>query len=438
MKLDEILAHLDREALGRRMHELVVELYPICRSITGDGVRSTLRRLQEIVPLQIHEIATGTPVFDWQVPREWNVQGATLRGPKGEKVVDFADHNLHLVNYSIPTRQKLSLGELRPHLHSLPEKPDLIPYRTSYYKDSWGFCLAHRQLETLVEGEYEAHIDTTLEEGSLTWGELFLPGSSDEEILISCHVCHPSLANDNLSSIAMATCLGELLATTQRRYGVRIVFAPGTIGAIVWLALNAEGAARRIRHGIVAANLGDPGSFHYKRSRRGDAEIDRIVPRVLADAGLEHEVLDFIPFGYDERQYCSPGFDLPVGQLTRTPWGQYPEYHTSGDNPDLVRPEALASSLSVYLEVLRALEGNRKYRNLEPFCEPQLGRRGLYRQIGGGLDGRDREIALLWVLNLSDGEHSLLDIADRAGMSFQTIRQAADALIDAELLEPID
>lgn len=437
MNLDEVLTQLELESVGKRMHELVAELYPICRSITGDGVRKTLGRLQEIVPLEIHEIASGTPVFDWQVPREWNVRGATLRGPGGKTIVDFADHNLHLVNYSIPIHKKLSLEELRPHLHSLPEMPDVIPYRTSYYKDSWGFCLPHSQLKSLPEGEYEAIVDTTLEEGHLTWGELFLPGREEEEILISCHVCHPSLANDNLSSLAMATCLGELLATTERRYGVRIVFAPGTIGAIVWLARNADGAVRRIRHGLIAANLGDPGMFHYKRSRRSNAEIDRIVPRVLADAGLDHEVRDFIPFGYDERQYCSPGFDLPVGQLTRTPWGQYPEYHTSADNPDLVRPEALASSLSIYLQVLRALEGNRRYRNLEPFCEPQLGRRGLYRQIGGGLEGRDREIALLWVLNLSNGEHSLLDIAERAEMPFQSVREAADSLLEAELLEEV-
>ncbi len=312
MKLDELLPTVDHEALGRRMHKMVVDLYPICRSITGDGVRATLRTLQKSIPLEIHEIASGTSVFDWTVPREWNVRQAILRGPDGEKVVDFADHNLHLVNYSVPVRKRLSLEELRPHLHSLPEKPDLIPYRTSYYKDSWGFCLAHRQLEALREGEYEVSIDTSLEDGNLTWGELFLPGREQEEILISCHICHPSLANDNLSSIAMATCLGELLVGTERRFGVRIVFAPGTIGAIVWLARNVDGAAKRIRHGLVAANLGDPGKFHYKRSRRGDAEVDRIVPRVLSDAGLDHETIDFIPFGYDERQYCSPGFDLPV------------------------------------------------------------------------------------------------------------------------------
>ncbi len=437
MKSNEASTHFDHEALGRKMHDLVVELYPICRSITGNGVRSTLRRLQDLVPLQIHEIASGTQVFDWQVPREWNVRRASLRGPSGEKIVDFADHNLHLVGYSVPIHKTVSLDRLRPHLHSLPEMPDVIPYRTSYYKDDWGFCLPHRQLETLPEGDYEVIIDSTLEDGYLTWGELFIPGREQEEILISCHVCHPSLANDNLSSIAMATCLGELLAETDRRYGIRIVFAPGTIGAIVWLARNADGAARRIRHGLVAANLGDPGDFHYKRSRRGHAEIDRIVPRVLSDAALAHEVSDFIPFGYDERQYCSPGFDLPVGRLTRTPWGRYPEYHTSGDNPDLVRPEALAASLSVYLEILQALEGNRRYQSLNTFCEPQLGKRDLYRQIGGGLEGRDREIALLWVLNLSDGQHSLLDVADRAGMPFETIRLAADALLGAGLLEEV-
>jgi aminopeptidase-like protein len=331
----------------------------------------------------------------------------------------------------------MSRAELDLHLHSLPERPDAIPYRTSYYQDRWGFCLPHRLREALPEGDYEVRIDTTLEPGHLTYGELWLPGESDETVLFSAHVCHPSLANDNLSGVGVCAHLARLLRGLELRYSYRFLFVPGTIGAITWLALNEE-AARRVRHGLVAANLGDGGRFHYKRSRRGDADVDRAVVRVLADAGEPYEVEDFTPFGYDERQYCSPGFDLAVGSLTRTPWGRYPEYHTSDDDLELIRPEHLGESLRRYLEVVHVLEHDRRYRNLNPSCEPQLGRRGLYRTLGGSDAGRERELALLWVLNLSDGEHSLLDVAERSGASFGRVLEAARALVDAGLLEDVE
>jgi aminopeptidase-like protein len=427
---------LDPKPLGERMHALIARLYPICRSITGEGVRETLRILGERLPLAVHEVASGTRVFDWQVPREWNVREAWLKGPDGNKVVDFADLNLHLLSYSVAVRRTLTLAELRPHLFSLPDRPDWVPYRTSYYQDNWGFCLPHRRLEALPEGVYEVCIDTTLDPGSLTYGELFLPGTSDQEILISCHVCHPSLANDNLSGIAVCAALAELLQPLTLRLGVRFVFIPGTIGSITWLARN-EAAVSRIAAGIVAAGLGDPGRLTYKRSRRGDAAIDRAAIHVLRMSGADFEVMDFVPFGYDERQYGSPGFDLPVGSLTRTPFSRYPEYHTSADNPGFVRPEALADSLVRYLEVIEVIEGDRRFRNLNPKCEPQLGRRGLYRQVGGGEDGRKRELAILWVLNLSDGEHALLDIAERAAMPFREIEAAAAALAAAGLLAEV-
>jgi aminopeptidase-like protein len=372
------------------------------------------------------------------VPKEWNIRDAWIKDAGGTKVVDFQACNLHVLNYSAPVRAKLPLEELKRHLFTLPEKPELIPYRTSYYKEAWGFCLSHHQLQSLPAGEYEVFIDSTLEDGSLSYGELFLEGDSEREVLISTHVCHPSLCNDNLSGIAVVTWLAaELAARGRRRYSYRFLFIPGTIGSITWLARNEE-RVRRIAHGLVAANLGDPGSFHYKRSRRGNAEIDRAVLAVLRDAGEEHGVEDFVPFGYDERQFCSPGFDLPVGSLTRTPFGRYPEYHTSADNLDFVRPEALAGSLRTYLAVMDVLEGNRRYLNLNPKGEPQLGRRGLYRTTGGDDAGRSRELALLWVLNLADGEHSLLDIAERSGMSFEAIRAAADALLEAGLLREIE
>jgi aminopeptidase-like protein len=414
------------------MIDFIAEAYPICRSITGDGVRRTLRMIQDRIPLEIREVPTGTPVFDWTVPKEWNIRDAWIKDPSGRKVVDFQDCNLHVLNYSVPVHEKLPLAELKKHLFTLPDKPDLIPYRTSYYKEAWGFCLRHRTLEELPEGEYEALIDSTLADGSLTYGECLLPGDSEREVLLSTHVCHPSLCNDNLSGIAVMTELArELQARPRRRYSYRFLFIPGTIGSITWLALNDV----KIDHGLVAANLGDAGTFHYKKSRRGDAEIDRAVLSVLRSSGEPFGVEEFVPFGYDERQYCSPGFNLAVGSLTRTPYGRYPEYHTSADNLEFIRPEALEGSLRTYLAVLDVLEGNRRYLNLNPKCEPQLGRRGLYRTIGGDGSGRARELALLWVLNLSDGEHSLLDIAERSGMSFAAIREAADALLEVGLLE---
>jgi len=436
-ELTRRLAELDAGAAGREIYAFAEEAYPICRSITGEGVRRTLEILRRIVPLEVREVPTGTRVFDWEVPREWNVRDAWVKDAHGNRLIDFRRHNLHLLSYSVPVGARMSRAELDLHLHSLPERPDAIPYRTSYYQDRWGFCLPHRLREALPEGDYEVRIDTTLEPGHLTYGELWLPGESDETVLFSAHVCHPSLANDNLSGVGVCAHLARLLRGLELRYSYRFLFVPGTIGAITWLALNEE-AARRVRHGLVAANLGDGGRFHYKRSRRGDADVDRAVVRVLADAGEPYEVEDFTPFGYDERQYCSPGFDLAVGSLTRTPWGRYPEYHTSDDDLELIRPEHLGESLRRYLEVVHVLEHDRRYRNLNPSCEPQLGRRGLYRTLGGSDAGRERELALLWVLNLSDGEHSLLDVAERSGASFGRVLEAARALVDAGLLEDVE
>lgn len=420
----------DAEA-GALMHALITELYPICRSITGEGFRQSLRRLGELIPLRFTEVASGTPVFDWTVPREWNIRDAWIADGSGRRVVDFRASSLHVVNYSVPVRARMGLAALRSHLHSLPDQPDLIPYRTTYYKEDWGFCLAHRVLEALPEGEYEVCIDSTLEPGHLTYAECLLPGASPEEILLSVHSCHPSLANDNLSGMVVATLAARRLAEQPRRHTIRVLFIPGTIGSITWLAQHQE-AATRIRHGLVLSCLGDPGPSTYKHSRRGDALVDRAARHVLRLAG-PHRLLDFLPYGYDERQYCSPGFNLPVGCLTRTPNGRFPEYHTSADNPDLVRPEYLEDSLAKLLAIVEVLEHDARCLNLSPHCEPQLGRRGLYRNTGGQ-SPPGHEMALLWVLNYSDGEHSLLEIAERASLPFATIRKAADALSAAGLL----
>lgn len=433
--METLSGFADLPALGRSLYSMVERLYPICRSITGEGVRATLRDIGTQIPLRIHEVPTGTQVFDWTVPREWNIRDAYLIGPSGDKLIDFKAHNLHVLNYSVPVRAKMSLSELKPHLFSLPAQPDWIPYRTSYYKDNWGFCLTDRQLQSFPEGMYEVCIDSSLEAGSLTYGEYMIPGTSSEEVLISCHVCHPSLCNDNLSGIAVATQLASYLGTRQNRYTYRFLFIPGTIGSITWLARNEDSAAR-IKHGLVMVCVGDPGPFTYKKSRHGNAMIDRAVMHVLKTTTEQHHLIDFYPYGYDERQYSSPGFNLPVGSLSRSSHGQYPQYHTSADNLDLVRPECLAEALEKYRLVIDVLEHDRTYVNLNPKCEPQLGRRGLYRQVGSGGGTKINEMALLWVLNLSDGAHSLLDIAERSGERFSAITEAANALVEVNLLKP--
>jgi aminopeptidase-like protein len=434
-----LLKELDqREAgeVGGELHGFASQLYPICRSITGDGIRQTLAAIKKRIPLQIFEVPTGTEVFDWTVPQEWNITDAYIKDSSGRRVVDFQANNLHVMNYSTPLRATMPLSQLKPHLFTLPDRPDWIPYRTSYYKKDWGFCLPHNQMLALADGDYEVCIDSKLEDGFLTYGECFLPGASADEILISCHACHPSLANDNLSGLTVATALAELLSRCDRYYSYRFLFIPGTIGAIMWLARNRENTGR-IRHGLVLTGIGDAGGFHYKKSRRGDAEIDRAAAHVLQHCGESAEILDFSPYGYDERQYCSPGFNLPVGCLMRSVWGTFPEYHTSADNLDFIRPGQLAKSLRVCAAIFDVLENNRRYRNLNPYCEPQLGKRNLYRSTGGESIGAEIN-ARLWVLNLSDGEHSLLDIAERSGIPFPVIDSAAEVLCQSGLLAVLD
>ena len=418
------------------MYRMIVELYPICRSITGDGYRQTMRRIQEIVPISIQEVASGTEVFDWTIPKEWNIRDAYIKGPSGKKVIDFKQQNLHVLQYSVPVRLKMPLPELKHHLYSLSDHPDWIPYRTSYYKENWGFCLSQKQLDSLEEGEYEVVIDSSLEDGHLTYGEYRIQGESEEEVLFSCHCCHPSLCNDNLSGIALTSRLAKMLRGLSLRYSYRFLFIPGAIGSITWLSMN-EGVASRIKHGLVVTGVGDSGTFHYKKSRRGNAEIDRVVQYVLKQSEKLYQVRDFSPYGYDERQYCSPGFNLPIGSLTRTPHGTYPQYHTSADNLEFVSADALAESLSIYLEVVRTLENNRYYLNLNPKCEVRLGKRGLYRTIGGEIGQPLNESALLWVLNLSDGSNSLLDISERSGLSFHEVQSAVQALLGKGLLKSV-
>jgi len=436
MELKSSLEQFQEEDFGRKMHALIAKLYPICRSITGNGVRETLHIIRQYIPLIIHEVPTGTTVFDWTVPKEWNVRDAYIKNGLGQKVIDFQESNLHLISYSVPIKKKMFLTELKDHLFTLPDRPGWIPYRTTYYKEDWGFCLSHNQLLELKDEEYEVCIDSSLTAGSLTYGEYYLPGATEDEVLISCHICHPSLCNDNLSGISLAAYLAKYLSVLSLRYSYRFLFIPGTIGAITWLSLN-ENRVFRIKHGLVVAGVGDSGRITYKKSRRGDAEIDRAVIQALKESDEDHEILDFFPYGYDERQYCSPGFNLPVGCLMRTPYNRYSEYHTSADNLDFVKPEFLEDSLLKYLEVLNIIENNRRYLNQYPKCEPQLGKRKLY----DGMEGKKKQVvdplAMLWVLNMSDADHSLLDIAMLGQLKFGDVQLAAHALLEKNLLKEV-
>ena len=448
--------------IGKNMHELMIELFPICRSITGNGVRQSLQILQNHISLNISEIPSGTKVFDWTIPREWNINDAYIKNSKGEKIIDFKKSNLHVLNYSTPIRIKLSLEELLPHLHSLPDQPNVIPYRTSYYKENWGFCITHNQLINLQDDEYEVVIDSTLENGSLTYAEFFIQGESNDEVLFSCYTCHPSMCNDNLSGVVLFTFLAKHLKNLSLKYSYRFLFIPETIGAITWLSQN-ESNVKKIKHGLVAYCVGDPGNSSYKKSRQGNAEIDQIVMEVLKDTGEEHKVVDFFPTGSDERQFCSPGFNLPVGALVRTFAPEFSEYHTSADNTEFVKAQYLGDTLSKYVKVITKLEENfgkfkpndkeklgksikekndRIFLNLNPKCEPQLGKRKLYHDIGSQIPSQGgkkiiNQFALLWVLNYSDGFHYLSDIVKLSGYDLIDIENSADALVKSHLLKEL-
>ena len=421
--------------LGNELYSLIKRLYPICRSITGDGVRETLQIIREYIPIQINEVASGTNVFDWTIPEEWNIKDAYIKNARGEKLVDFKKLNLYVLNYSIPIDEKMGLEKLKDHLFSLPENPDWVPYRTSYHNKNWGFCLSHNQLLELKDEEYEVKIDSSLKPGSLTYGEYFIKGDSTEEVLFTCHICHPSLCNDNLSGIAIATFLAKELSKAKLKYSYRFLFIPGTIGSITWLSRN-EDKVDRIKCGLVLNLLGDSSPFHYKKSRRGNSEIDKIMEYVIEnEEGAK--LLDFTPYGYDERQFCSPGFNLPVGRLSRKPHGEFPEYHTSADNLDFINPNSLSESLKLLLKVIVVIEGNRSWINLSPKGEPQLGKRGLYKSVGGQSQQKDYQMAILWILNLSDGDFSMLDIAKKSGIDFDVLLQAANDLFRAGLLKEV-
>ena len=426
---------------GDALLSFVREILPHRRSLTGEGLRQTLDAIGERVPLQIREVFSGTPILDWEAPAEWQVHTARLSLPDGRCVVDWADNPLHLVQYSGPRQARMPLAELKPHLHTLPERPDWIPYRTAYWTDDWGFCLRQRTLDALEaeigpDGEVDVFIDSRLTDGAMSIAECRIEGRSDREILVSAHACHPALANDNASALAVATFAAEALAQADGlRHSIRFIFGPGTVGALAWLAANPS-ARKTVAAGLVLANLGDRGDFVYKRTRAGTLgeplAVDRAVEAVLPDA----EIRPFEPFGYDERQFNSPGFNLPVGRLTRTPHGEYPEYHTSADDLSLLTPESLEGSLDAVLAIIHALDGNERYLATRPYGEPMLGRHGLYDPVGGKALAPEAQRAALWLLNLSDGYHDLLDVTAKSGLPFSAVREAADRLVAAHLLAP--
>ena len=424
------------EDIGGQTLSLASKIFPLARSLTGNGVRDTLAILRQHIDLDIHEIPTGRAVYDWTIPLEWNLRDAYLKDASGTRVIDLANSNLHVMGYSQAVHRTMPLSELRAYIHTLPLQPELIPYKTAYYVDCWGICMSHSQLLSLKDGDYEVMIDAEKSDGHLTYGEYFHPGSSEKEVLFSAHICHPSLANDNCSGLAVLTMIAAALKSRRTNYGYRFLFAPGTIGALAWLSEN-ESRLDRLAHGLVVSCVGDAGGPNYKRSRRGDATIDRIMGCIRCGDGKAVNIEDFSPYGYDERQFCSPGFNLPVGLLQRSAHGKFAEYHTSADNLEFIKAEHLASSFSMIEDVIDALEKNWVPLNLSPKGEPQLGRRGLFSPIGGHRDNSIRTMAYLWVLNLADGDHSILDIAERSKMLIPEIRTAAQALLEAGLLSNI-
>lgn len=431
--LASALTDIEVEQAGEEMHGLLRRLFPICRSISGPGVRETFREIADLVPVAITEVPTGTPVFDWIIPQEWSIDEAYIEHENGERFVDFRENNLHVVSYSKPVDQWMTLDDLMPRLYSLPSHPDWIPYRTTYYKEDWGFCVSEGVKRQLPAGRYHVVIRSRLYDGSLTIAERFHVGRTDDEVLIFAHTCHPSLANDNLSGVVVAAWLAAFLVGKATRYSYRFVFAPATIGSIAWLSQN-ESRLHKIRHGLVLAMLGDDGPLRYQRTCGGHAVVDRAAKAVLSQYP-NSELLDFSPWGFDERQFNSVGFRLPVGRLTRALSGHYPQEHTSGDTPTAVLPSALGEAWGACLRIFDVLESDRRFVNLFPKGEPQLGRRGLYRQTGGHYDGvPERQLALLWLLNQCDGSKTLLDVAEYARLDFQLVVHCARELEQAGLL----
>lgn len=425
------------------MRELIEKyfdrLWNINRSLTGDGNRETLKILSELIDLNISEIPSGTECYAWKVPDEWNVKEAWVKDSKGKTIIDFKNNNLHLLGYSEKFRGKLTLLELKEHLYSLPEQPDVIPYLTSYYERRWGFCLSHNELKNLKEDTYEVFIDSELNsKGSMTIGEAVLKGETDEEVLLSTYICHPSMANNELSGpLVTAFLYKELMKKKSRKYTYRLLFLPETIGSIYYLSVNGEYLRKKLIAGYVVTCIGDRGNFTYKRSRRGDSLPDRATELVLNETEENFTIEDFFPTGSDERQYCSPGFNLPVGSMMKTRYGKYKEYHTSADNKDFISFDAMEKSVMKYSEIINVIENNFTFNNKYPYCEPPLGKMDLYPTLGSQKDTAEFVNALMWILNLSDGNNDMIEISRKSGVPFELLVKASERLEEKGLIEKL-
>ncbi len=416
------------------MHQLAERLYPICRSITGDGVRETLNILGEYIPLSVSEVSSGTQVFDWEVPLEWNIRDAWVKNSDGEKVIDFKEHNLHVIGYCMPFQGRMSLTELKEHLHTLPDQPDVFPYVTSYFEERWGFCLAHNDLINLQEDTYEIHIDTDLKSGFLTYGELLIPGESEKEILLSTYICHPSMANNELSGPVVATFLARtLLNRKKNHYSYRVLFVPETIGSITYLSLQLEALKKKVVGGYVLTCCGDEGQFTYLQTRKENMNVDRVSQHVLGEKIGDYNLYDFLDRGSDERQYNSPGVDLHIGSITRSMYGCYPQYHTSADDLTFITEKGLRETLDIYQECLKVFDFNQSYRRLT-LCEPQLSKRGLYPTLSTR-QSYDAVETMMNFLAYCDGEHDLVWIAEKIGRYAGDLIPLIGQLMDHDLIE---
>ena len=453
-----MIENIQNNDKGNHMYGIIKKLFPICRSITGNGTRQSLEIISKEFPIETYEVPTGTQVFDWTIPKEWNILDAYVIDPTRRKIIDFKKSNLHILNYSIPVKKKINLSELKDHIFTDPKHADDIPYRTSYYSENWGFCMPHNEFLKLKDGIYEVFIDSTLKNGSLSYGEYFHKGKNDDEILFSCYICHPSMCNDSLSGVAMTLELAKYIKNlkSETNYSYRFLFIPETIGSITWLSKNQE-KIKNIKHGLVVTCVGDSGCMTYKKTRQNNSEIDRTVIDVLKNSKQNFKLFDFFPSGSDERQYCSPGINLNIGCLTRSMFTQFPEYHTSSDNLDFINAESLHNTFKIYLSIISKLEENfgkfpsknimrenkihsdndPVYVNLLPKCEPHLGKRGIYHLVGGKNPIYDiiKEKAIMWVLAYSDGTYSLNDISERSKIDLDILKEVGNLLIEKELIK---
>ncbi|MCM2375141.1 DUF4910 domain-containing protein [Aporhodopirellula aestuarii] len=429
---------------GQVMLDLAARLFHLHRSQTGEGVRETFRILSEYIPLEVQEIPSGTRVLDWQIPDEWRIRDASIATADGKRIVDYADSNLHVVNGSRGVKQTMTWSDLESHVFVADDHPDWIPYRTCFFRDEWGFCVTHSQRDRMRESDAPLHvtIDAEYFPGSMSLAECRLDSTVDSAaehcVLIHCHTCHPSLANDNLSSLVVACQLIDHLRNQPRRYTYRFLFAPATIGPIAWLAQQTQTQIDAIDHGLVLTLLGDSAPLTYKQTRCGDAPIDAIVSSAIKRQGRSLRLCPFDPFGYDERQFSSPGFDLPMGRLSRAIHGEFPEYHMSADNLEFIQQESLEDSLDALIGITQGIESSRYPLNLHPHAEPQLGRYGIFRAFGQRDDRGDFQAAMMWLLNLADGSHEISGIAHRSGLPDELVKEVADKLAEFELIEWID